>query len=177
MSRRIPEHIDPFRLAEADRQIAGRLPLEQMQRLAPSLVSSAGAVEIDLMFQMDDIGVPCIKGKLHATLQVICQRCMEPMGLNIDASICLGLVDGKDRGEELPGEYEPLVIGEAHVSLPDIIEDELILALPVVPMHELAECPAAEHVAASTETTEETVKENPFAVLKQFKSNHEDNQE
>ncbi len=177
MSRRIPEHIDPFRLAEADRQIAGRLPLEQMQRLAPSLLSSEGVVEVDLMFQVDDIGVPCIRGELHATLQVICQRCMEPMKLAIDASVSLGLLKREDRGEELPGEYEPLVIDEHPASLSDIIEDELILALPVVPMHELTECPAAEYVAAGTEATEETVTENPFAVLTQLKSNHEDNQE
>lgn len=177
MSRRIPEHIDPFRLAETDRKIAGRLSLGQMQRLAPSLVSSEGEVEVDLLFQVDDIGTSCIKGQLYATLQLICQRCMGPMELVVDTSLLLGLVKPGDSDEGLPAHYEPLVIGEIPVSLPGIIEDELILALPVVPMHELAECPAAEYVAVNTEATEETVIENPFAVLEQLKSNHEDNQE
>lgn len=141
-----------------------------MARLAPSLCSTQGVVDFELAFNVDMEGIRCIHGSLSTQLDVVCQRCLKPMKLPLEAKVALGVVVSMQEAERLPSAYEPLVVGAEPVSLKEMIEDELLLVLPVAPMHPEQQCPAwQERVIEEQEEPAQEGKKNPFAVLAQLK--------
>ncbi|MEQ6341469.1 MAG: YceD family protein [Gammaproteobacteria bacterium] len=165
-----PEYIDPIRLADARAVLQGQVAVSGMVRLAPSLCSTQGAVDFELVFDVDLEGIRCVHGSLRTQLDVICQRCLQPMKLPLEANVALGVVVSMQEAETLPSAYEPLVVGVVPVSLKEMVEDELLLVLPVAPMHPEQQCPAwQERVVEVQEEPAQEGKKNPFAVLAQLK--------
>ena len=93
------------------------------------------------------------------------------MSFPIDSTVQLAIIESQEEAELLPSEYEPLVIGHEPLYLQDLIEDELLLALPIVPMHPKDQCPAGEqeYQADEPDEQEEAAKDNPFAALADLK--------
>ena len=168
----LPEFVDPLRLAETRQVLKGQVAVAVMPRLMAALDISSparGEVDVDLAFGVDGQGVRRVLGSLHAELDAICQRCLQPMILPLHVNIALGIVRALDEAEHLPDEYEPLVLASATEgqSLAAIIEDELLLALPVAPLHEEAQCTARTTIldANIVEDLPPEGKKRPFAVL------------
>ncbi len=131
----LPERIDPVRLAERGGRLCGSLPVARLGRLAESLCDPAGAVRVDVGFETDREGRHLARGPIKARLSVRCQRCLEPMDIVIDTELGLAFVE--EGGEAHPPEgYEPVPVGGGTISPAELIEDEIILALPMAPMHE-----------------------------------------
>ena len=174
---RLPVHIDPLRMAETGRLLEGGYSLEEMDRLHDSLLDSSGKVAVSLEFGVDAEGIRYMKGRLQTELTLQCQRCMQAMQQPVDTAFALGLVRGNEAAEQLPSHYEPLLVEEENLFLRDIIEDELLLALPLVAMHEPSQCIDVNAQVESAQRdddeddTGESKKENPFAALAGLKSN------
>ena len=167
---RLPHQIDPFRLAEAGARLSGHLPLRQFQRLRQVLADDTGELAVKLDFDVDELGVPVVLGRIHATLLLTCQRCLEAFAFPVDAQIELAWVKTEQEADKLPLRYEPYVVEAAPLQLNDVIEDELLLALPQIPMHPEADCPASTLLKQRDKVTDEPEpKANPFAVLAQLK--------
>lgn len=167
---RLPHQIDPFRLAEAGAQLSGQLPLRQFSRLRELLADDTGVIEIRLDFDVDELGVPIVTGRVSASLDLKCQRCLEPYAFPVDAQIALAWVKTAQEADKLPIRYEPYVVEETPLLLNDVIEDELLLALPQIPMHDEADCPASKLLKQGNKVTDEPEqKANPFAVLAKLK--------
>ena len=66
MSARLPERVDPLRLAELGRTFHGRLPLARLVRLGQSLCDQAGEVEVELAFGRDEQGRLTLSGRIDA---------------------------------------------------------------------------------------------------------------
>ena len=156
--------IEPLRLAEAGRQLHGRLPLAGFRRLAPALHEVRGEVEVEIEFGKDELHIAYMRGHLRTQLQLICQRCLQPMALPVDAEFALGLVTTDEAADLLPAHYEPLMVS-GPMELAEIIEDELILAVPFVPLHPIGQCPAQ----SGQEIRGEDKAPHPFAALAQLK--------
>ena len=169
----LPLQIDPFRLAETGRSFSGQLPLRHMHRLQPSLLSDDGEVRLELQFDIDEIGIKYLQGHIKAELKLECQRCLEAMKLSLDKDMLVAFVRSNHEAEQLPEEYDPFVVEQTPIALVDVIEDELILSLPQVPMHERQDCPAREILdsdkLAEEATDEPEQKDNPFGVLAKLK--------
>jgi len=167
---RLPHQIDPFRLAEAGAQLSGRLPLKQFQRLREVLADDSGELAVKLDFEVDELGVPIVQGKVSASLALTCQRCLEAYDYPVDVSIALAWVKTEREADRLPLRYEPYLVEETPLQLNDVIEDEVLLALPQIPMHDEANCPASKMVKRGGETVDEAdQKANPFSVLANLK--------
>jgi uncharacterized protein len=168
MSQQLPEQIDPFRLARQRRVITGELAVRRMERLRP-LVSGADdrVAHVALEFGTDDMGVKFIHGRVTAALEMTCQRCLQPMMQDVDAQFSLGLVTNRREADLLPSHYDPLVVEQEHIPLLDIVEDELLLALPIVAMHAEGTCRAAHGEHEEVRAGED--KSNPFSILEQLK--------
>lgn len=168
---RLPHQIDPFRLAEAGAQLSGNLPLRQFQRLRQILADDSGEIAVKLDFEVDELGVPIVMGNISASLQLACQRCLEAFDFPVDVDIALAWVKTTQAADKLPLRYEPYVVEETPLLLNDVIEDELLLALPQIPMHEEADCPASKLLRRQKKVTNEPEqKGNPFSVLAKLKS-------
>lgn len=164
MSEGLPVRVDVERLAARDARIHSVTPVASMKRLVELLTDAEGSVESELRFSHGS-GRRRIDGAARTQVRVACQRCLEPMTVGIDADIQLVVVADEAEIQTLPDEAEAVVSDDGTVSPLELVEDELILALPIVPMHEEAECSVR---VADHETPAE--RSNPFDVLKQLKN-------
>ena len=167
MTQPLPELIDPFRLVRQNRILSGTLELRRMERLAPLLHSTEGVASVDLEFGTDDMGVMCVLGHVKAELHFICQRCMQPMTQAVDADVALGLVANRSDADKVAAHYEPLIVEEVPTPLLPIIEDELLLLVPIVALHAPGECEALPQLNMAAEPVAQ--RANPFAVLAKLK--------
>ena len=167
MLSRLPERIDPLAMAEAGRAFHGDLDLAGLARLLPLLVNPKGGLEVDLLLDRDEAGVRFLRGRVSGQLELECQRCLGPMAFALDSEFLLGLVRGEEEAGRLPETYEPLLVGTEPMRLADIVEDEVLLALPIVALHR------APHPCASRRQEENppegVQREHPFAALAQLK--------
>lgn len=173
MSDRLPVQIDPIRLAQQGRRFEGHIPLNKLTRLTAMLLSDVGEIGVKLDFHKDGRGHHCLNGNLRADLQLECQRCLEAMAYAVDVELELLLVESEAEAERLGEEQEIFIVESTPILLTDIIEDELMLSLPQVAMHDEADCKIAIQHQNDTGFEEpeltDTDKPNPFAVLSELK--------
>jgi len=171
MSNRLPDIIKPLHLADTRQTLSGYFPLEKMSRLVPSLSAPRGIVEIELEFGIDAQKIRHAKGHIQATLNLVCQRCFHSMPFPVNAEINLGMVTTMEEVDLLPESYEPLMVKEPVISLLEMIEDELMLVLPLVIRHKESVCHVEQDFSTEPEQDRHVPNEpkNPFAVLEQLK--------
>ena len=167
-----PSTIDPIQLAKRGARLQGTLPVSTMARLAEMCCDDSGEVIYDLQFERSGAdGLCLLHGALHASVHVTCQRCLEPMTLDLGGDMQLILLRPGER-EDLAQEPDTLIV-EKPVSLSDIAEDELLLVMPMIPMHEPNRCPASGHLR-SRSTKDASADEgarasSPFSALADVK--------
>ena len=166
---RLPHEIDPFRLTETRAHLEGEIPLKQFKRLQPLLKVDSGKVKVMLDFDIDELGVPQVVGQLKTNLALICQRCLERYDFPVEIDVKLAWVRSEQESANLPLQHEPYMVESIPLKLNDVIEDELLLALPTIAMHELNECEAAKYVNSDKVTDIEEEKPNPFSILAELK--------
>ena len=159
---RVPEAVDAWRMVAARREFEGRIPLATMVRLRDSLLQPEGDARYVLAFGIDALKVPFAELRIEAELPLECQSSLQRFLLPVQLVQRLGLIRDEADEAALPPEYEALLVEADGMLKPaELVEDELILAFPVVPVSPDAE--AVERDFAPT--AEETAQANPFAAL------------
>lgn len=145
----------------------GTVKVSDMPRLSAHLSQTDAVATVTLHFGVDEQKVNFIKGKVQVSLVLPCQRCMEPYTCEIISDFALGVAKTLDEANALPSQYEPALTLEGQLALRELIEDELILNLPIIPRHE----PEACHVKLplSDSGWSEGKSNNPFQVLASLK--------
>ena len=158
------------RQVELKRTIEGVYPLAKLTRLSETLSSNEGFVTARLEFGQC-VGFACLKGRVSATLSVDCQRCLEPMEIEVTGSFKFALVNAKDDSELLPEELEPYLIEGEEQSIIELIEDELLLSLPMVTVHEkdCSDYMSKQNSEVKAAIQSEKAASHPFAALKALK--------
>ncbi len=118
--------------------------------------------------------VPAVTGTARVTLPLVCERCLGLMELALAADIAFLLPDADMTDEALPG-FEVWPVEDRGVRLLDLVEEELLLALPLALMHEdRSRCrPVTEHYATD-EAEAEPETQRPFSALKALLREDED---
>lgn len=175
MLARLPEYIDPLYLADKRGALKGQIAISNLGRLADMLFDDTGLVAIEFFFQREG-RLASIDGHIEAVLQLRCQNCLAALPWPINSQIKLGIVTSIEQADKLPEAYEPLMVEGETVLLKDIIEDELLLALPAFPKH-LHACVDIPHLEENKQTNKAQVREgdapareNPFSILANLKN-------
>lgn len=166
----LPETVNFVRQVELNRTIEGLYPLSKLARLSDVLVSNEGSVSAKLEFT-HSVGIASLRGTVSAKLLVECQRCLQPVETEVSGRFKFALVNSEEEIELLPEEFEPYLLEDEEQSIIDLVEDELLLSLPMVTVHEEA-CSdymtkQNREVKAAIEAEKEA--EHPFAALKALK--------
>lgn len=171
MSQRIPDRLDPWRYADQGREIDGRIPLESMPRLSGCLLDASGEIAFHLHFERDMQRRATLKGALRADLVLECQRCLEAVTHRVNGQVSIAFVEGQDQAARLPESLDPYLVEDGQVHFVDLIEDELLLTLPQVAMHETGGCPSPLIEMADEKPAGQDPQpgKNPFAVLAELK--------
>jgi uncharacterized protein len=137
-----------------------------MPRLMSALRSGdeSGTVDVNLRWGIDEQGIRFIRGRIDAALRVPCQRCLQDMVLKLNAEVALGVIGSLAEADFLPEPYEALVVETRSVALAGIVEDELLLTVPVVAMHEAPGC-RPQGRAGDARGGTQGERKTPFAVL------------
>lgn len=169
-AQRLPDDIRPWQLIQAEESIGGQISTRRMGRLRECLHCDCDIV-VDLSFGVDEAGTARIGGVVEAELEVICQRCLDPVLVPLKCRVGLALVRPGNPVESPDSRYETLECGDEPISLIKLVEDELLLALPPFPKHGVDECSIpAQYIA--TADAERPKRDNPFAVLRDDKNRH-----
>lgn len=168
MSDQIPELIDPVVFAERQSSIQGLLGLQRLDRLAEMLFDEQGELKVDLYFYKQG-KVPVIEGCLEGNINLICQSCLETLAWDVDKLVKIAMVQTIEQADRLQDGFEPLMVAEEKMSLPGLIEDEVIISLPDYPRHAHQCLQYKGNVQSADARTIEQKSENPFAVLAKLK--------
>lgn len=166
MYDRLPELVNPLRLADRGAELRGRIEPASLERLGSMLAGPGGGIELTLHFGRETKGPTVVAGELEAQVELICQRCMKPFMYSHHLEFRLGVVEDEAQAERLPDGLEPLVVKDEQLRIADLVEDELILGLPLIPMHEQTDC---NRELGRWQMEGERSRANPFDVLEGLK--------
>jgi len=137
-----PVSIDGAEFARREESLEGKVPLAALVRLQDVLTDTDGVIAYRLVGKVRRDGKPCIDVKVAGAVRVACQRCLQPVQLDLEGSRKLIFVPGSTLGdfddEEDDTDYLP---SEDRVSPMELVVDEILLAMPISPRHPEDQCP------------------------------------
>ena len=136
------------------------MSLGQFGRLGDYLADPGGDVQIELQFRRGKGQRTLILGDVNASVVVVCQYCLEQMTVALSSAINLLVVDSTEALLALPQGQDGVVCETEMLTLGDVVEDELIVSLPMVPRHAQGECV---DLSGYEREGEEPDKHRPFA--------------
>jgi uncharacterized protein len=167
----LPSTLDVRKVAARGVSISGTLRPVDLQRLRPLLAADDGLIEAQLTFSRDEENRHVIHVAVEADVVMRCQRCLDDLQAHLSSENTLAIVWTDDQAAHLPRHLEPLIVAQDSCSLWELVEDELMLAMPHFSYHDTDEC--RERIAVfSDPVPEEGIvedKPNPFNVLAQLK--------
>jgi uncharacterized protein len=171
-------------LVEKRRGFKGTIALAKMKRLASLLVKPSGEADIEIEFGRDSAGQAFASGTVTAVVWLQCQRCLEPVDINVDSKFRLAVVSSLAESRSLPENYDPLVVEQGPLSFAELVEDEILLALPAIAIHR-KDCPVTHSLAEDSQpravdsmynaphaektSAEDHTRQHPFAILADLK--------
>ena len=131
----IGRKVDPVILANHREQIAGHVPVKSLTRLSNLLQSSDGDVQVSVVFEPGADDHPVIEGEVKAAVSAMCQRCLKAMPLEIETEFRLVVLNLDTEVDETTGLFDSVLMENDEIDLYDLVEDELLMAMPLSPMH------------------------------------------
>lgn len=163
--------IDSLRFAAENDCISGKLALSSLSRLTDMLSSRDGSLDCEVrggVLEGPWGAKPALHLRIGGRLVLRCQRCLAEveMNLDIDRQFLLWPVGVEWPEDELESEDYDAIPADRELSLAMLVEDEVLLALPIVPRH--ADCALPVELAGSAAVEVES-KPSPFAMLSKLK--------
>jgi uncharacterized protein len=167
MSHAPVDRVNAVELAGRAATLERRLGLAQLPRLAEAEALEGTQLTAQLEFGTFE-GRTTVTVRVDGEVFLACQRCLKPCACAVDESATLVVVASDE--DDVPGGYEPLLGDPERLSVVDVIEEQVLLGLPLVPLHETAaECGAVAAALAAVEdepAVDET--QRPFANLREL---------
>lgn len=165
----VPQSIEPRKFAQLGVSLKGSLPVDKLHRLQDAVLSIDSAMA-ELEFSVNDHREKTMNGTVSVTLQRQCQRCLEPVELKLDCTVALAAIWSETEAPDLSEAVEPWIVETETADLYSVLEDEVILALPIVSYHD-NDCVSSELYQSGpvVKEGEGEVKQNPFQILEQLK--------
>jgi uncharacterized protein len=137
-------------LADARADIDFSIPLKEFPRVVPLLAAPDGEARGRVDFSREG-RIAVAKVSVNAQVTLLCQRCLAPLKWPVDSTGRAALVATHAEAARVPETLETVLAPEYRISLRDLVEEELLLALPLVPRHQDDEC-AGERASTPDET-------------------------
>jgi len=168
---KIPRTTDPAKAAQKRLDYDGIIQVSLLKRLQESVEDVKRDAEVSLTFGIDEQRLVVISGKANIEVDLECQRCNEVFAHRCEVDFVY-TPNKENSEEEAPEEYDLVDLNEyGELDLIQLVEDEFILALPQIAMHDEADCSVNSDNMVFGELPDEVEedKPNPFDVLKSLK--------
>ncbi len=173
----VPAILDSRKVFRQGLLVEGSIAVAELKQLCSMLSSAEGRVNARLEFGFDDARRRKIEGRVYGELSLQCQRCLDTVRVAVSEPVNLAVVSSEDSARQLPADIDPLLDVNEEIRPAELIEEQMILGLPIVATHEHCE----PHTASVTPPSKASDKQsapstsNPFAVLAALKNNSEKN--
>lgn len=151
-----PLEID--RLADGGADLDFAVPFAELESLRSQRPELSGHTEGRVHFTRMR-GLPVAQVTLRGEARLNCQRCLQPMQVSLQGHSLVALVGSEAEAAQVPEDLEPMLAPGGRTSIGALITEELLLALPIVALHQ-GPCAAP---AAAAEPERE--RQRPFAGL------------
>lgn len=168
-----PRRLDVAAFAAANGELKGEWEISSLRRLmsaTPASASAEGPVSVSWQVRGERLPLlaagarPAVLIEAEAEVTLECQRCLQPMRWPLQARRRIFFVEGEDAAAALDAENDDDVLALVPaLDLQALVEDELLLALPIVPRHDV--CPEPLPRAFVEEERQNAPEESPFAAL------------
>ncbi|HEX5092503.1 MAG TPA: DUF177 domain-containing protein [Burkholderiales bacterium] len=151
--------IDGLEFAAAGEQLRGTWPVSEFPRLRDALYDDQGSIAYELRGVRDLQGRPGLALRVTGTMRIACRRCLEAVVVRLDedTQLWLARTQAEIDAQPVAAEGPDGIVAGREMGVRDLVEDELLLALPYAPRHE--NCPARGDAAPGTQ-------QSPFAGLR-----------
>lgn len=179
LTSQLPTHIEPFKWAEQAFKWSGEVPLSRFTRIASETCApiDENKVQVDVRMYMDEYQrVAWLDATLAAIVPLTCQRCLEQIDTPLATQIHLALLKYEKQAERLGEDVDFFVLGEEQavlgtadapvIDLVELLEDELLMSMPISSRHESCE---HKHQPIVEDEPEVEKRDNPFEALANLK--------
>jgi uncharacterized protein len=135
-------------LADNGADVDFAVPLAELSGLRSLRAGIAGSVSGHVRFARER-DMPVADLSLSGTVTLQCQRCLQPMERSLEAESRIALIASEDAAARVPPEREPVLAAGGRISIGELLTEELLLLLPIVPLHDGGEGCAGESATAN----------------------------
>ena len=134
--------IDSLEFVRAQQQLSGSLPVVGFTRLEDLLFDTQGSLEFMLQGSRDERNRPRIEVTVAGPLHLQCQRCLGLLDYEVEVRNMLLVVPaGAQPDEDMEDPEAPDVLeADPELEVADLVEDEVLLSLPIAPRHPEGAC-------------------------------------
>ena len=164
LNKSLPVQLKPFNFAKKEISLSGIYQISDFPKIREISRNDKENVRVDLSFYLKNNKTPCVKGIIELDIVLECQRCLDDLSMKLKVSFNLAFIKHDQESDELDSHIELYVIEEEELATHDLISDEILLSIPMVPTHDygcIKEINEHEIVEAKSK--------NPFAILKKLK--------
>lgn len=162
-------YIDSLDFSRNGRELSGTVPVADMPRLQDMLAATEGEINYVVRGLIDQHGRPMLEVMLNGLCQLRCQRCLQSLNypVQLDSRLLLVQADELDQFSVDENEADSIP-ADAHLNVHELVEEELLLSLPLAPKHPVGVCQPA--IAGYMAEMTDQPKKAPFAVLAELKN-------
>ena len=164
LNKSLPSQLKLFNFAKKEISLSGLYQISDFPKISEIASNKKDNIRVDLSFYLKNNKTPCVDGIIHLDIVLACQRCLDDLSIALKVNFNLAFVRHGQQPEGLDSHYEIYVIEEEELLTHDLISDEILLSIPMVPMHDY-DC--------TKEIIQQEIvgvkSENPFAILKKIK--------
>ncbi len=167
---KLPVTVDPIRIAQQRLDFNVLVEAKRLCRIIEATSGMPSDAQVSLSFGVDVQGLVTIQGKVSLSVTLECQRCGETFEYPCNTEFRYSPVKNDSQVEDLPEAYEPIELDEnGEIDPIAIIEDEVIVNLPLVALHAEEDCSVNPHDMTFGEIEPADEQPNPFAALSKLK--------
>ena len=136
----IPLRVKASQAVTRREAFTGSLALAKLPRLAATLAEPTGELHVELQAMRDDEGQDWLHGEIRGRVPLTCQRGLHAFDWNCDVALSLALVGSEAEEQKLLKDAESYLVEDDELPLRDLVEEEVLLALPMTPRCEDPDC-------------------------------------
>jgi uncharacterized protein len=166
---------DVDRLADRQADVAFEIPLSRLPRVQAKFAGAEGAVSGHAHFRRE-AALRVAELEMHGDAHLVCQRCLTPMVWPLDSESRAAILANESDADRVPQDLETVLAVDDRIRVSDLVEEEVLLTLPLVPLHaDPADCAMEEDAPEPLEEEQGPAQETqrPFERLGELlKRNH-----
>ena len=165
----LPTQIDPRKLALQGITLEGTVNVEDLPRLASSVTAICGPLWASVQFKLDESRAKVATGNLKVLVETVCQRCLDPLEMELQADFAVQVIWSEEHENRVAKNYEPWLVVDKMANLSELLEDEILLELPLVNYHAEGACTGDAFIEDAGSENDGPVSDSPFSILAQLK--------